>query len=168
MSITKRKFEVKLWREDLAGFYRYFLKTIVLDLDRFERDLVFFEKSDQIAIRKFRTATLIGIALVRDQIFDDRWMLGKLLGLSFTDREHINCFLDAILSTPEAREHVRRAKEYLNSNPDWKNSAVQSVEGQKSIRVAMMRSAVRIHNVSKSFTPYYWNEYYWKDIKVIW
>lgn len=167
MELQDRKFEVRLWRENLAGFYRYFLKTVVLDLDGFERDLDTFVKSDHISIRKFRTATLIGIALVREQIFDKRWLIERLLGSAcrgyFSDRERMNCFLDAILSTPEAREHVRRANEYLNSNVDWKNLAVQSVEGQKSIRVAMMRSAVRTHNVNKCFVPYYGG-----GIKVIW
>lgn len=167
MDLTGRKIEVRLWREDLAGFYRYFLKTVVLDLDGFERDLDNFEKESTISLRKFRTATLIGIALVREQVFDKRWMLGKLLGPSlrgfFSDRERMNCFLDAILSTPEAREHVRRTNEYLNSNADWKNLAIQSVEGQKAIRVAMMRSAVRSHNLNKCFIPYYGS-----GIKVIW
>lgn len=167
MELQDRKFEVRLWRENLAGFYRYFLKTVVLDLDGFERDLDTFVKTDHISIRKFRTATLIGIALVREQIFDKRWLIERLLGSAcrgyFSDRERMNCFLDAILSTPEAREHVRRANEYLNSNVDWKNLAVQSVEGQKSIRVAMMRSAVRTHNVNKCFVPYYGG-----GIKVIW
>ena len=167
MDNTGRKLEVRLWREDLVGFYRYFLKTIVLDLDRFEADLDTFERDSTISIRKFRTATLIGIALVREQIFDKRWMLGKLLGHSFTgyfsDRERMNCFLDAILSTPETREHVRRANEYLISSADWKNSAIHSIEGQKAIRVAMMRSAVRNHNVSKCFIPYYG-----RGIEVIW
>lgn len=166
MELSERKFEVRLWREDLSGFYRYFLKTVVLDLDDFERVLDAFENST-ISIRKFRTATLIGIALVREQIFDKRWMLEKLLGSTwrgyFSDRERMNLFLDAIISTPEAREHVRRANEYLNSNADWKNSAIQSVEGQKSIRVAMMRAAVRTHNVNKCFVPYYG-----KGITVVW
>lgn len=167
MELPERKFEVKLWREDLAGFYRYFLKTVVLDLDNFERDLDTFEKTDQISIRKFRTATLIGISLVREQIFDKRWLIERLLGSAcrgyFSDRERMNLFLDAIISTPEAREHVKRANEYLNANVDWKNLAVQSVEGQKSIRVAMMRSAVRTHNVNKCFVPYYG-----KGISVVW
>lgn len=167
MELPERKFEVKLWREDLAGFYRYFLKTVVLDLDNFERDLDTFEKTDQISIRKFRTATLIGISLVREQIFDKRWLIERLLGSAcrgyFSDRERMNLFLDAIISTPEAREHVKRANEYLNANVDWKNLAVQSVEGQKSIRVAMMRSAVRTHNVNKCFVPYYG-----RGISVVW
>ena len=167
MELQERKLEVKLWREDLAGFYRYFLKTVVLDLDDFERDLDTFEKTDQISIRKFRTATLIGISLVREQIFDKRWLIERLLGPScrgyFSDRERMNLFLDAIISTPEAREHVKRANEYLNANVDWKNLAVQSVEGQKSIRVAMMRSAVRTHNVNKCFVPYYG-----RGISVVW
>ena len=167
MDSRKRNYEVRLWREDLSGFYRYFLKTIVLDLDRFEADLDTYERDSLVSVRKFRTATLIGIALVREQIFDKRWMLEKLLGPVFrgyfSDRERMNCFLDAIISTPEAREHVRRANEYLSSNADWKNSAIHSVEGQKAIRVAMMRSAVRNHNVSKCFIPYYG-----KDINVIW
>ena len=167
MELQERKFEVRLWREDLAGFYRYFLKTVVLDLDDFERDLDTFEKTDQISIRKFRTATLIGISLVREQIYDKRWLIEKLLGPSFrgyfSDKERMNLFLDAIISTPEAREHVKRANEYLNANVDWKNLAVQSVEGQKSIRVAMMRSAVRTHNVNKCFVPYYG-----KGISVVW
>lgn len=149
------------------GFYRYFLKTVVLDLDGFERDLDTFEKDSTISIRKFRTATLIGISLVREQIFDKRWMLEKLLGSPFrgyfSDRERMNLFLDAIISTPEARQHVKRANEYLNSNVDWKNLAVQSVEGQKSIRVAMMRSAVRTHNVNNCFVPYYG-----RGISVVW
>ena len=149
------------------GFYRYFLKTVVLDLDGFERDLDTFEKDSTISIRKFRTATLIGISLVREQIFDKRWMLEKLLGPAFrgyfSDRERMNLFLDAIISTPEARQHVKRANEYLNSNVDWKNLAIQSVEGQKSIRVAMMRSAVRTHNVNKCFVPYYG-----RGISVVW
>ena len=166
MELSERKIEVRLWREDLSGFYRYFLKTVVLDLDDFERVLDAFENST-ISIRKFRTATLIGIALVREQIFDKRWMLEKLLGSTwrgyFSDRERMNLFLDAIISTSEAREHVRRANEYLNSNADWKNSAIQSVEGQKSIRVAMMRAAVRTHNVNKCFVPYYG-----KGITVVW
>ena len=159
MELQERKFEVRLWREDLAGFYRYFLQTVVLDLDGFERDLDRFEKDGTIPLRKFRTATLIGISLVREQIFDKRWMVEKLLGPAcrgyFSDKERMNLFLDAIISTPEAREHVKRANEYLDSNVDWKNLAVQSVEVQKSIRVAMMRSAVRTHNVNKSFVPYY-------------
>ena len=167
MDLQERKFEVRLWREDLAGFYRYFLKTVVLDLDDFERDLDTFERDSTNSLRKFRTATLIGIALVREHIFDKSWMLGKLLGPSFrgffSDRERMNCFLDSILSTPEAREHVRRANEYLNSNADWKNLAIQSVEGQKAIRVAMMRSAVRTHNVNKCFIPYYG-----RGISVVW
>lgn len=167
MALPERKFEVRLWREDLAGFYRYFLKTVVLDLDGFERDLDTFEKDSTISIRKFRTATLIGISLVREQIFDKRWMIEKLLGSVcrgyFSDRERMNLFLDAIISTPEAKEHVRRANEYLNSNVDWKNLAVQSVEGQKAIRVAMMRSAVRTHNVNKCFIPYYG-----RGISVVW
>jgi hypothetical protein len=167
MDLQERKFEVRLWREDLAGFYRYFLKTVVLDLDGFERDLDSFEKDSTISLRKFRTATLIGISLVREQIFDKRWMIEKLLGSVcrgyFSDRERMNLFLDAIISTPEAKEHVRRANEYLNANVDWKNLAVQSVEGQKSIRVAMMRSAVRTHNVNKCFVPYYG-----KGISVVW
>ena len=167
MELKERTFEVRLWREDLAGFYRYFLKTVVLDLDDFERDLDTFEKTDQISIRKFRTATLIGISLVREQIYDKRWLIEKLLGPSFrgyfSDKERMNLFLDAIISTPEAREHVKRANEYLNANVDWKNLAVQSVEGQKSIRVAMMRSAVRTHNVNKCFVPYYG-----KGISVVW
>ena len=159
MELQERNFEVRLWREDLAGFYRYFLKTVVLDLGSFERDLDTFEKDSPYSIRSFRTATLIGIALVREQIFDKRWLIEKLLGPAcrgyFSDRECMNLFLDAIISTPEAREHVKRANEYLNSNVGWKNLAVQSVEGQKSIRVAMMRAAVRTHNVNKSFVPYY-------------
>ena len=167
MELSERKFEVRLWREDLQGFYRYFLKTVVLDLDGFESDLESFEKDSTISIRKFRTATLIGISLVREQIFDKRWMLEKLLGPYcrgyFSDRERMNLFLDAIISTPEAREHVRRANAYLNYNADWKNFAIQSVEGQKSIRVAMMRSAVRTHNVNKCFVPYYG-----KGISVVW
>lgn len=167
MVLPERNFEVRLWREDLAGFYRYFLKTVVLDLDGFERDLDTFEKDSTISIRKFRTATLIGISLVREQIFDKRWMLEKLLGPAwrgyFSDRERMNLFLDAIISTPEARQHVKRANEYLNSNVDWKNLAIQSVEGQKSIRIAMMRSAVRTHNVNNCFVPYYG-----KGISVVW
>ena len=167
MELQERKFEVKLWREDLAGFYRYFLQTVVLDLDGFERDLDRFEKDGTISLRKFRTATLIGISLVREQIFDKRWMVEKLLGPAcrgyFSDRERMNLFLDAIISTPEAREHVKRANEYLDSNVVWKNLAVQSVEVQKSIRLAMMRSAVRTHNVNKSFVPYYG-----RGISVVW
>ena len=167
MDLTKRKSEVRLWREDLGGFYRYFLKTIVLDLDDFEWDLETFEKEGTNDLRKFRTATLIGIALVREQIFDKRWLLEKLLGPSwrgyFSDKERINLFLDAIISTPEAREHIRRVNEYLNSDVDWKNPIIQSVEGQKAIRVAMMRSAVRTHNVNKCFVPYYG-----KGISVVW
>lgn len=167
MNLPERNFEVRLWREDLVGFYRYFLKTVVLDLDGFERDLDTFEKDSTISIRKFRTATLIGISLVREQIFDKRWLLEKLLGTAFrgyfSDRERMNLFLDAIISTPEARQHVKRANEYLNSNVDWKNLAIQSVEGQKSIRVAMMRSAVRTHNVNKCFVPYYG-----RGISVVW
>lgn len=176
MDLRERKFEVRLWREDLGGFYRYFLKTIVLDLDRFERDFETFEKDSSISMRKFRTATLIGIALVREQLFDDRWLLEKLLGPLFrgyfSDKERMNLFLDAIISTPEAREHVRRVNEYLNSNANasWihtlsekTRSAIQSVEGQKSIKVAMMRSAVRTHNVNKCFVPYYG-----KGISVVW
>lgn len=167
MELSERNFEVRLWREDLVGFYRYFLKTVVLDLDGFERDLDTFEKDSTISIRKFRTATLIGISLVREQIFDKRWMLEKLLGPAFrgyfSDRERMNLFLDAIISTTEARQHVKRANEWLNSGVDWKNLAVQSVEGQKSIRVAMMRSAVRIHNVNKCFVPYYG-----RGISVVW
>jgi hypothetical protein len=167
MDLQERKFEVRLWREDLAGFYRYFLKTVVLDLDDFERDLDTFERDSTNSLRKFRTATLIGIALVREQIFDKRWLIEKLLGPAFrgyfSDRERMNYFLDAILSTPETREHVKRANEYLNSNVDWKNMAVQSVEGQKAIRVAMMRSAVRTYNVNKCFVPYYG-----KDLNVVW
>ncbi len=167
MELPERNFEVRLWREDLVGFYRYFLKTVVLDLDGFERDLDTFEKDSTISIRKFRTATLIGISLVREQLFDKRWMLEKLLGPAFrgyfSDRERMNLFLDAIISTPEARQHVKRANEYLNSNVDWKNLAIQSVEGQKSIRVAMMRSAVRTHNVNKCFVPYYG-----RGISVVW
>ena len=167
MELKERNFEVRLWREDLAGFYRYFLKTVVLDLDDFERDLDTFEKDSTISLRKFRTATLIGISLVREQIFDKRWLVEKLLGPScrgyFSDRERMNLFLDAIISTPEAREHVKRANEYLNSNTDWKNIAIQSVEGQKSIRIAMMRSAVRTHNVNKCFVPYYG-----RGISVVW
>lgn len=167
MELPERNFEVRLWREDLVGFYRYFLKTVVLDLDGFERDLDTFEKDSTISLRKFRTATLIGISLVREQIFDKRWMLEKLLGPAFrgyfSDRERMNLFLDAIISTPEARQHVKRANEYLNSGVDWKNLAVQSVEGQKSIRVAMMRSAVRTHNVNKCFVPYYG-----RGISVVW
>ena len=167
MDLTKRKPEVRLWREDLGGFYRYFLKTIVLDLDHFEWDLETYEKDSTISLRKFRTATLIGIALVREQIFDKRWMLEKLLGSTwrgyFSDKERVNLFLDAIISTPEAREHVRRVDAYLSSNADWKNPIIQSVEGQKSIRVAMMRSAVRTHNVNKCFVPYYG-----KGIRIIW
>lgn len=69
MELSERKFEVRLWREDLSGFYRYFLKTVVLDLDDFERALDAFEKDSTISIRKFRTATLIGISLVREQIY---------------------------------------------------------------------------------------------------
>jgi len=167
MSLRERKFEVRLWREDLSGFYRYFLKTVVLDLDGFERDLDSFKKDSTISLRKFRTATLIGISLVREKIFDKRWMLGRLLDPGFTgyfsDKERMNLFLDAIISTPEAKEHIRRANEYLNSNTDWKNIAVQSIEGQKAIRVAMMRSAVRNHNVNKCFVPYYG-----KGINLIW
>jgi hypothetical protein len=167
MDLQERKFEVRLWREDLAGFYRYFLKTVVLDLDDFERDLDSFKKDSMISLRKFRTATLIGIALVREQIFDKRWLIEKLLGPPFrgyfSDKERMNLFLDAIISTPEAREHVKRANEYLDSNVDWKNLAVQSVEGQKAIRVAMMRSAVRTHNVNKCFIPYYG-----RGISVVW
>lgn len=167
MSTTERKFVVRLWQEDLGGFYRYFLKTVVLDIDRFERDLENFEKDNPISMRKFRTATLIGISLVREQIFDKRWMIEKLLGPAwrgyFSDRERMNLFLDAIISTPEARQHVKRANEYLNANVDWKNLAIQSVEGQKSIRVAMMRSAVRTHNVNNCFVPYYG-----KGISVVW
>lgn len=167
MELSERKFEVKLWREDLQGFYRYLLKSVVLDLDGFESDLESFEKDSTISIRKFRTATLIGISLVRGRIFDKRWVLEKLLGSTwrgyFSDKERVNLFLDAIISTPEAREHVRRANAYLNYNADWKNSAIQSVEGQKYIRVAMMRSAVRTHNVSKCFVPYYG-----KGIHIIW
>lgn len=167
MELKERTFEVRLWRENLAGFYRYFLKTVVLDLDNFERDLDTFEKTDQISIRKFRTATLIGISLVREQIYDKRWLIEKLLGPSFrgyfSDKERMNLFLDAIISTPEAREHVKRANEYLNANVDWKNLAVQSVEGRKSIKVAMMRSAVRTHNVNKCFVPYYG-----RGISVVW
>jgi hypothetical protein len=167
MELQDRKFEVRLWREDLFGFYRYFLKTVVLDLDGFERDLDTFENDSTISLRKFRTATLIGISLVREQIFDKRWMIERLLGPAcrgyFSDRERMNLFLDTIISTPEAREHVKRANKYLNSNVDWKIPAVQSVEGQKSIRVAMMRSAVRTHNVSKSFVPYYG-----RGISVVW
>lgn len=167
MGLTERKFEVRLWQEDLGRFYRYFLKTVVLDLDAFERDLDIFEKDSTTSLRKFRTATLIGIALVREQIFYKRWMLEKLLGSAcrgyFTDRERINIFLDAIIDTPEAREHVKRANEYLNSNVDLKNLAVQSVEGQKSIRIAMMRSAIRTHNDNKCFVPYYG-----KGISVVW
>jgi hypothetical protein len=167
MDLQERKFEVRLWREDLAGFYRYFLKTVVLDLDDFERDLDSFKKDSMISLRKFRTATLIGIALVREQIFDKRWLIEKLLGPGFrgyfSDKERTNLFLDAIISTPEAREHVKRANEYLDSNVDWKNLAVQSVEGQKAIRVAMMRSAVRTHNVNKCFIPYYG-----RGISVVW
>jgi hypothetical protein len=94
-------------------------------------------------------------------------MLGRLLDPGFTgyfaDRERMNLFLDAIISTPEAREHIRRANEWLNSNTDWKNIAIQSVEGQKAIRVAMMRSAVRTHNVNKCFIPYYG-----RGISVVW
>jgi hypothetical protein len=167
MNITGRKFEVRLWREDLVGFYRYFLKTVVLDLDSFERDLETFEKDSLISLRKFRTATLIGIALVREQIFDKHWLLGRLLGPGltgyFSDRERMNEFLDAIIYTPEAIEHIRRVIKYLSSNVDWKNPSLQSVEGQKAIRVAMMRSAVRIHNVSNGFVPYYG-----KGIHLIW
>ena len=167
MNITGRKYEIRLWREDLVGFYRYFLKTVVLDLDSFERDLETFEKDSLLSLRKFRTATLIGIALVREQILDKRWILGRLLGPGltgyFSDKEVINEFLDAIISTPEAREHVRRVNKYLSSNVDWKNPALQSVEGQKSLRLAMMRSAIRIHNVSKGFVPYYG-----KGIRLIW
>jgi hypothetical protein len=159
MSLRERKLEVRLWREDLAGFYRYFLKTVVLDLDDFERDLDTFERDSTNSLRKFRTATLIGIALVREQIFDKRWLIEKLLGPAFrgyfSDRERMNLFLDAIISTPEAREHVKRANEYLDSNVDWKNTAIQSIEGQKAIRVAMMRAAVRTHNINKCFIPYY-------------
>lgn len=167
MDLQERKFEVRLWREDLAGFYRYFLKTVVLDLDDFERDLDTFERDSTNSLRKFRTATLIGIALVREQIFDKRWLTEQLLGPAFrgyfSDKERTNLFLDAIISTPEAREHVKRANEYLDSNVDWKNLAVQSVEGQKAIRVAMMRSAVRTHNVNKCFVPYYG-----RGISVVW
>lgn len=167
MELQERKFVVRLWQEDLGGFYRYFLKTVVLDLDRFERDLETFEKDNPISMRKFRTAMLIGISLVREQIFDKRWLIEKLLGSAFrgyfSDRERMNLFLDAIISTPEAREHVKRANEYLNANVDWKNLAVQSVEGQKSIRVAMMRYAVRTHNVNKCFVPYYG-----RGISVVW
>ena len=167
MSLRERKFEVRLWREDLAGFYRYFLKTVVLDLDGFERDLDSFKKDSTISLRKFRTATLIGISLVREKIFDKRWMLGRLLDPGFTgyfsDKERMNLFLDAIISTPEAKEHIRRANEYLNSNTDWKNIAVQSIEGQKYIRIAMMRAAVRTHNINKCFIPYYG-----KGIDLIW
>ena len=167
MNITGRKYEIRLWREDLVGFYRYFLKVVVLDLDSFERDLETFEKDSLLSLRKFRTATLIGIALVREQIFDKRWLLGRLLGPGLTgyysDKEVMNEFLDAIISTPEAREHVKRANEYLNSNADWKNIAIQSIEGQKSIRIAMMRSAVRTHNVNKCFVPYYG-----RGISVVW
>lgn len=167
MELQERKFEVRLWREDLAGFYRYFLKTVVLDLDSFERDLDTFERGSTSSLRKFRTATLIGISLVREQIFDKRWLLEKLLGPGFrgyfSDKERMNLFLDAIISTPEAREHVKRANEYLDSNVDWKNLAVQSVDGQKSIRIAMMRSAIRTHNVNKCFVPYYG-----RGISVVW
>lgn len=167
MDLQERKFEVRLWREDLAGFYRYFLKTVVLDLDGFERDLDSFKKDSMISLRKFRTATLIGISLVREKIFDKRWLIEKLLGPAFrgyfSDKERTNLFLDAIISTPEAREHVKRANEYLDSNVDWKNLAVQSVEVQKAIRVAMMRSAVRTHNVNKCFIPYYG-----RGISVVW
>lgn len=167
MSSRGQKFEVKLWREDLGGFYRYFLKTVVLDLDGFERDLDTFENDSTISLRKFRTATLIGISLVREQIFDKRWLIERLLGPAcrgyFSDRERMNLFLDAIISTPEAREHIRRANEWLNSNTDWKNIAIQSVEGQKSIRIAMMRAAVRTHNINKCFIPYYG-----KGIDLIW
>lgn len=167
MDLQERKFEVRLWREDLAGFYRYFLKTVVLDLDDFERDLDTFERDSTNSLRKFRTATLIGIALVREQIFDKRWLIEKLLGPAFrgyfSDKERTNLFLDAIISTPEAREHVKRANEYLDSNVDWKNLSIQSVEGQKAIRVAMMRSAVRTHNVNKCFIPYYG-----RGISVVW
>ena len=120
-----------------------------------------------ISLRKFRTATLIGISLVHEQIFDKRWLLGRLLDPAFrgyfSDKERMNLFLDAIISTPEAKEHIRRANEYLNSNTDWKNLAVQSVEGQKAIRVAMMRSAVRTHNVNKCFIPYYG-----RGISIVW
>ena len=160
MSSRGQKFEVKLWLEDLGGFYRYFLKTVVLDLDCFERDLDTFEHDSTISLRKFRTATLIGISLVREQIFDKRWLIERLLGQAcrgyFSDKERMNLFLDAIISTPEAKEHIKRANEYLNSNTDWKNIAIQSVEGQKAIRVAMLRSAVRTHNINKSPVSYYW------------
>lgn len=167
MDIKERKFEVRLWREDLGGFYRYFLKTVVLDLDDFERDLDTFERDSTNSLRKFRTAMLIGISLVREQIFDKQWMLEKLIGPCFrgyfSDKERMNLFLDAIISTPEAREHLRRTNEFLNANVDWKNSAIQSVEGQKAIRVAMMRSAIRTHNVNKCFVPYYG-----RGISVVW
>jgi len=169
MDLQERKIVVRLWRENLGGFYRYFLKTVVLDLDRFERDLEFFERQRDsvISMRKFRTAMLIGISLVREQIFDDRWMVEKLLGTSFrgyfSDKERMNLFLDAILSTPEAREHVKRANEYLSSDVDWNNIYVQSVEGQKAIKVAMMRAAVRTHNINNCFIPYYG-----KGIDLIW
>lgn len=164
MNPTRQKLEVRLWREDLGGFYRYFLRTLVLDLDSFEWYLDNFKKDSTISLRKYRTATLIGISLVREKIFDKRWMLEELLGPAwrgyFSDKERINRFLDAIISAPEAREHVERANEYLNSNADWENQAVQSVDGQKSIRIAMMRFAVMTHNVGNPFIPYYW--------KVIW
>lgn len=167
MSSRGQKFEVKLWREDLAGFYRYLLKTVVLDLDDFEGDLDTFEQDSTISLRKFRTATLIGISLVHEQIFDKRWMVEKLLGTAcrgyFSDKERMNLFLDAIISTPEARDHVKRANEFLDTSVGWKNLAVQSVEGRKSIKVAMMRSAVRTHNVSKCFVPYYG-----RGISVVW
>ena len=167
MELQERKLEVRLWREDLVGFYRYFLKTVVLDLGSFERDLDTFEKDSPYSIRSFRTATLIGIALVREQIFDKRWLIEKLLGPAcrgyFSDRERMNLFLDAIISTPEARDHVKRANEFLNTSVGWKNLAVQSVEGRKSIKVAMMRSAVRTHNVNKCFVPYYG-----RGISVVW
>jgi hypothetical protein len=167
MDLQERKFEVRLWREDLGVFYRYFLKTVVLDLDLFEADLDTFESDSMISLRKFRTATLIGIALVREQIFDKRWLIEKLLGPAFrgdfSDKERTNLFLDAIISTPEAKEHIRRANEWLKANADWKNTAIQSVEGQKAIKVAMMRAAVRTHNINNCFIPYYG-----RGISVVW
>ena len=167
MDLQERKIEVRLWRENLGGFYRYFLKTVVLDLDDFERDLEAYEKDSAISMRMFRTAMLIGISLVREQFFDDRWMVEKLLGTGFrgyfSDKALMNLFLDAIISTPEAREHVKRANEYLSFHDDWNNIYVQSVEGQKAIKVAMMRAAVRTHNINNCFIPYYG-----RGINVIW
>ena len=167
MFITRRKFELKLWREDLGDFYIDLLRTAVGDMARFDESLDRYSESDNInLLRKFRTAILVGMALSRDAVFDKRYILARLLGDHFRgyfDRKNMDDLLNGILSSEEGYKHIRRANRYLERNAVWKNPSVHSFQGIKKIKAATLRAACLRHKANPETA-----NYYGKDIEVTW